>query len=212
MTNSWTAARIALVGAKPIVGAEVTHVSDLRGIVASTRDLLHKVDLEMSAIENSQELTSHGKNEKLKEVASRYLPGLERLEATPSSVTRRLDTLNKKVDGYLDEARKGLSPAMASEVRAHIKQSGGMQAALGLTKSEPRVLVAVLDGLPFLSGLSEADTAVLKRESTKHLPEAREQDQISKSLAVVSDAVKVARAMISERSGLANAAPTLKAV
>src|SRR5438552_1072284 len=94
--KGWSQNRLALVGARPIDGPEVTHITDMRAIVASTRDLLHKVDQEMSAIEGDAGLSPIGKAERLREVAARHLPGLERLEAMPSSVQRRLDTLTKK--------------------------------------------------------------------------------------------------------------------
>jgi len=200
-----------MVGARPIVGPEVLHWQALRGVPERVRKVLTEYDAKLAEVEGDMMLSTAGKQAKLAEVAQQAIAELEKLTTPAESVGRRVGILSKKMDVHLAQANESTSDFIKAEIRAHLKNNGGVKAALSL-KDNPAVLAAALGGPPFLSGMSDAEATVLRREAFKHTPEAQELDAIERARGIGADAIRVATGMVNERAGLANAPPQLKAV
>jgi hypothetical protein len=210
MTTQWGSARINLVGSKPIAGPAVLHWDALKSVPERTRKILTDYDAKLSAVEGDKTLSPLGKSEKLAALAKQANDELQKLTAEPESVTRRVGVLTKKMDEDLAKAKESTSEFIRGEIRAHLRNNSGIKAALPL-RDNPAILSAVMEAPAALSGMTEAEVAILKRESLRG-PEADELADIERARGIGADAVREATSMVSTRSGLANAAPKLRAV
>jgi hypothetical protein len=200
MSKLWSAAALATIGAQAsrLPETPVTHWMEMKAAPARVREIMAEANVALAAIEDDSTLTPAGKQQRAAELGKAVIAKLEgATESAEKAADRRIQALNAKLSTVIE---KPADPAVAQEIRAHIKnQPSPIMAALALV-GDPQTVSALVGAPAFLSGLTDKDIALLKSKVLGTTPHQKEIQEIEGALGVVSAAVKSAKAMVSERA------------
>jgi hypothetical protein len=207
--SSWSPAHLSTIGAQltKLPPHEVIHWQQLRGVKDRIGEIMAEANVALSAIEDDSALTPQGKQQKAAALGKETIAKIEgATDAANKAAQRRIQALETKLASVIE---KPADPAVAQEIRAYIKnQASPIMAAIKL-KDHKETVAAILGAPPYLSGISEADSATLRAQILSATPEQKEIGDIQQALGVVQNAIRSATSMINARAQT-RSAPTLR--
>lgn len=131
----------------------------------------------------------------------REWPPLQRAERT---VTSTINSLEQKMVALPQPPSSVADVALAQELRAHIKAQQRPIDFVSKNMADGRVLSAVLNAPPFLSGLTDSEFGLIRERAraSLHPVQSGEQQKLTRALAELIEGVAAARRMTCERCEL----------
>ena len=187
---------------------EYLHWQKLHRCADEARQRVAQAWAAFDAIDNDTDLSPEGRDRKKKKLAAEAIADLQQSRAltiAKDAVERQVAKWEEKT-GMAIKSPANIAEAMVhAEIRAHLAAMKGSK--LNLVErhmSDPRVVSAVLDAPPFLSGLTDTEVAVVRTRIEQHLaPEIAEaRDATLKALEQAEQGWQRAMEKIAERGGL----------
>jgi hypothetical protein len=191
---------------------KVLHWQALHRCADEARERVAQAWAAISEIDADKDLSSEGKARRRKKVTDETIADFERSKTLISAK----DAVERQVAKWEEQTGMTVKPptnvaeaVVYSEIRAHLAAIKGSK--LGFVErhvSDQRVASAVIGAPPFLSGLTDAEVAVVRNRIEQHLaPEIAEaRDATLKALEHAEQGWQRALDKIGERAGLAKGA------
>jgi len=187
-----------------------------KALLAATNEcgaLVREAHAELDKIDGSRDLTSEAKKRQRAELATELIAKLEASKA----LTRAREAVDYVLQKYEAKINSNLKPATDPQtVGVHAQIRGQLHAMkdvkermsfFGRNGSDLTLISAALSAPPYVSGLSDAEVALLRKKLEQHArPEiVDERDFVHKALTEVERGFRAARARIAKRGGLEKA-------
>lgn len=166
----------------------------------------------MDEIDKDPDLSPEGKRRRKQQAASEAIADFQQsrsLANAKAAVERQVTKWAEKTGMAIKPPTNIAEAVVQSEIRAHVAAMKGSKVGfLQQHVSDPRVASAVLSAPPFLSGLSDAEVAVVQQRMEKHVaPEIAEaRDATLKGLKEAKEGWRRAQDKIGEKAGLTKGA------
>ena len=184
-----------------------------------TRSAARQAFAAIDAIEADKDLTSEAKRRKQHERAAATIARLDEqtvsLEKARESVARQMQRWNEKVTSVVKPFQTEAEALLHGEIRRHVaslKDERERMAFLEKNGADARVASALLEAPAFLSGIGNAELALIKAKVEKQClsPEIVEaKAKVEKALAELERAPQAASSMIASRAGMNGTTPSL---
>ena len=204
LTDTEIAARIVPTMLRWPVEGKTIAWDRLRECVDALRGLVRTVDAHCIGAEQDQDLSSEGIARRRAEYGRQALTELATFN--PFAVAEKATIQNIQ---YLEEKMTDLPKpptgiadvTLAQEIRQYVRSGQSPIDAVVKSISDPRVLGAILNAPPFLSGLSETQFNLIRERArvTLHPEQTKMQEQLNKALAELREGVQATRRMLFER-------------
>ncbi len=191
---------------------DLLHWQRIKAVVIEARTRLSNAYAELERIDADADLSAEGKARKKKKVAAEAIADFQQsktLASAKETVERQVAKWEEKTGMVIKPPANIAEAVVYSEIRAHL-------AAMKENKvdfverhlSDPRVTSAVLSAPPFLSGLTDAEIAVVQTRIEQHVaPEiAGARDATLKAVKEAEHGWQRAMDKIGERAGLTKGA------
>jgi hypothetical protein len=174
--------------------------------VAFVRDAYAQFD----RIDQNQDLTPDAKKRQRASLAGELIAKLEaskRLASAREAVEHVLQKYEQKINSRLEPAIDPQSVGIHAQIRGQLlalKDPKERMAFLGRNGNDLTLISAALSAPPYLSGLSDAEVALLRQNLEQHAPPEviRERAFVYKAIAEVERGWRAAQSRIAKRGGL----------
>jgi hypothetical protein len=187
---------------------EYLHWQKLHRCADEARERVAQAWAAFDAIDNDSDLSPEGRERKKKKVADEASAGFKESR----TLTAAKEVVERQVAKWAERTGMATKPptniaeaVVQSEIRAHLAAiKDSKMSFLQRHVTDPRVASAVLGAPPFLSGLTDAEIAVVQKRIEEHVaPEVAEaRNATLKALEQAEQGWQRAMNKIGERSGL----------
>lgn len=189
---------------------EYMHQKMLVAAAKEVRAFLRDADAKFDAIDANRDLSPEGKQRQRVELATEFIGKLE----GSAALTRAQEAAKSAHDKYQAKIDTNLTPATDPQaVGVHAQIRGQLLALkdpkermnfLGRNGNDLTLISAVLSAPAYVSGITEAEAALLRRNLERHAPPEiiKERDFVHSALAEIERGCRAARARIAKRGGL----------
>ena len=188
--------------------AEYVHWQRLHAAANEARERVSNAYKQMAAIDRNADLSPEGKERQRRNVALQVIAEFEAsktLGHAQEAVTYVMEQWNAKVGLVVKPPSNIAEATVHAQIRDRLcAMKGGRMGFIEKHASDPVVASALLTAPPFLSGLSDAELAMVKHKVEQHLsPEIVEAKAVTaKAIKETENGWRLAVDKIGERAGL----------
>jgi hypothetical protein len=190
--------------------SEFTHQRTLLGAVNEATELMRRAQGKLNHIAANKDLTPEAKKRQWAELAAEVIAELEgsatlirAREAAEHALQRYEEQISSKLTPATDAATVGVHTQIRDQLRAITDPKDRMN-FLARNGNDLALISAVLSAPAYVSGISDAELALLRRNLEQHTDSAiiHERDFVRTALAEVERGYRAARSRISKQAGL----------
>lgn len=189
---------------------EYMHQKALIAAANEVRAFVREAYTRLDQIDANRDLTPEAKKRQRAKLASEFVGQLEASKALTRAREAVADVLQKyeaKINSNLEPAADPQSVGVHAQIRsqlAAIKDPKDRVSFFGRNGSDLSLISAVLSAPAFVSGLTEAEAALLRKNLERHAPPEiiKERDFVHTALAEVERGFRAAKDRIVKRGGL----------